>query len=325
MNPSRTVLTMRELGYVDVVDFVERTTYRIWNDHQPHQVARHYPPGSVIWSDSGDVHGGRAVEANTRRQQAELPSYRGLILDTIWTGDDSSGYRTSMRMLARATTSGAVDEASGDQWSSCMANCVILDGQYVEEWGTASNEELLVELATGGDRVAPAAQLSGAPTGPEAQTATRTLGASVPAVPADLDGAGLLVAELVEGLYGRGDLALIEKRYAPGAPYCCGTARWQVGHAGVTAEVRRWLDLLPRRQVSLEELYWNRDTEDRYRVAVRFVISGTALVGGRERQVSLTAIHHVHVRGALVVAEWSEYDHFALRSQLLSTAGHAHE
>jgi hypothetical protein len=91
----------QEQPYLDIVDFVERTTYAIWNDRQPKLVEKWYGPRSVIRSDSGDLVGGDIVTAATRERMRTFPDYLGMIHDTIWTGDDASGYRTSMRWTAR--------------------------------------------------------------------------------------------------------------------------------------------------------------------------------------------------------------------------------
>ena len=83
--------------------------------------------------------------------------------------------------------------------------------------------------------------------------------------------------------------------------------------SAVRAEVGRWLDLLPDSRATVDELYWNDEAPGRARVAVRFRVSGTA---AGDRPVEIMCIHHLHVRGSLVVAEWSEYDELALRRQV---------
>ncbi|WP_219415572.1 hypothetical protein [Pseudonocardia nigra] len=57
--------TMGALPFVDIVDFVERTTYEIWNDRRPDLVKAYYPAGTVIRGDAGDLVGGEAVTEAT--------------------------------------------------------------------------------------------------------------------------------------------------------------------------------------------------------------------------------------------------------------------
>jgi hypothetical protein len=313
--------------FLDIVDFVERTTYAIWNDRQPELVGSYYGPRSVIRSDSGDLVGGDTVTAATRERMREFPDYRGLIHDTIWTGDDASGYRTSMRWTARGTLGGGGADGPADRGAaastgavvhnSAIANCVVLHGQYVEEWAGENPGQLDDQLGIDSDSPAtlvPEVEQQ-APVHSDSPTAVDH-GATVPAVPERVDGPGLLVVELLHDLYDRRDLGVVERVYAAGAPYTFGATRWQIGHQGVRAEVGRWLDLLPDSRATVDELYWVDEAPGRARVAVRFRVSGTA---AGDRPVEIMSIHHLHVRGGLVVAEWSEYDELALRRQLRGT------
>ena len=312
--------SMAGYPYTDIVDFVERTTYEIWNDRKPDLVMSCYTPATVIWGDGGDLAGDAAVTQNTRDRQAQFPDYRGVISDTIWTGCDQQGYRTSMRWVSRGTH-------LGQGWhgaptgrgivDSCIANCVVLGDQYIEEWAGGNG---LADISQLGLNPADfTAQLTGTsmPAGEAGRQRTRELGATVPAIPATVDGAGLFVQELLDQLYNRRDLSVITATYAPGAPYTFGATRYETGHDGIRSEVSRWLDLLPDLSLSVEELYWHEDAPARSRVAVRYRITGTGTgESGREHPVALTGIHHVHVRGGLVVAEWAEYDELALQAQL---------
>ncbi|WP_219415573.1 ester cyclase [Pseudonocardia nigra] len=243
-----------------------------------------------------------------------MPDYLGVIHDTIWTGDDASGYRTSMRWTATGT-----DAARGVPIvSSVIANCVVLGDRYVEEWAGANSKHGTDQLGIDPDTAATDLVASGPPPGGNAGRSAQEQGATVPAVPETVDGAGLFVVELLDGLYNRRDLDLVEKRYAPGAPYVFGASQRQAGHTGVRSEAGRWLDLLPDARLEVEELYWLDDGPARSRVAVRYRIRGTAqAAGGAAAPVSIMGIHHVHVRGDLVVAEWAEYDELALRAQVL--------
>lgn len=309
--------------FLDVVDFVERTTYAIWNDRNPDLVGRWYGPRSVIRSDSGDLIGGDVVTEGTRERLRAFPDYRGIIHDTIWTGDDESGFRTSMRWTAQGTLGGGPTHgpppASGPSvvHNSAIANCVVLHGQYVEEWAGENPAHLDAQLGIDSD--SPATVLPDVQQAAPAHTdsaAAADHGATVPAVPQRVDGPGLLVVELLHDLYNRRDLGAVQRAYAGGAPYTFGASRWQAGHDGVRAEVGRWLDLLPDSRATVDELYWMDEAPGRARVAVRFRVNGTA---AGDRPVEIMAIHHLHVRGGLVVAEWSEYDELALRRQLQGT------
>lgn len=303
--------------FVDIVDFVERTTYAIWNDRRADLIPDCYGPHSVIWGDSGSSFGS-AVTTDSQHAQASYPDLMGLIPDTIWTGDDASGYRTSMRWVSRGTNTGPGPQGAPTGrvvHDTCIANCVVLGDQYLEEWTVSDGRFYAEQLGLDLDTAVRLNHRPVAEPGADYRSA-RDQGATVPAIPERVDGAGEFVVDLLDGLYNHRDLSLVERRYAGGAPYVFGASRWNVGHDGVRSEVARRLDLLPDLTLRVDELYWLDDAPRRSRVAVRYRISGTADVEGTERRISLMGIHHVHVRGDLVVAEWAELDELALHAQL---------
>ena len=311
--------SMAGYPYVDIVDFVERTTYQIWNDRHPELVPRWYQPGTVIWTDGGDMVGEAVVTRDTRDRRLGFSDYYGIIDDTIWTGDDERGYRTSMRWIARGTHDGhsSLGEPTGRSVvNSSISNCVVVGDQYVEEWAGGNGKAFAEQLGFSVDEWVSRNRRSSMPTGAAAVEQTRSLGATVPAVPAVLDGAGELVWRVLDGLYNKRDLSVADRHYAPGAPYSFSTVRLGFGAEGAKAEVGRWLDLLPDLELELEELYWNDDAPQRSRVAVRYRIRGTATnEAGEQHQVSMMCFHHIHVRGELVTAEWAEYNEIALLAQ----------
>lgn len=320
MTEQHATRTMQGHPFVDIVDFVERTTYEIWNDRNPGLVPKWYPKHSVIWTDGGDLVGEEVVTADTAERRKGFSDYHGVIDDTIWTGDDERGYRTSMRWVARGTHDGVsrLGEPTGCRVAnSSISHCVVLGDQYIEEWAGGNPKTFREQLGHPVDELVRTNQPTAAPTGEAARERTRSLGATVPAIPEVVDGAGLVVTELLDRLYNKRDLTAADRGYAPGAPYSFGTSRIGFGPAGVREEAERWHRLLPDLRLEIEELYWNDDTPDRSRVAVRYQITGTATnSAGEQRPVSLMGFHHVHVRGGLVVAEWAEYNEIALLAQV---------
>lgn len=306
--------------YVDIVDFVERTTYQIWNDKQPELVPQWYLPGTIIWTDGGDMVGEAVVTRDTIDRRRGFSDYYGIIDDTIWTGDDERGYRTSMRWIARGTHDGvsSLGEPTGRKLvNSSISNCVVVGDQYVEEWAAGNGKAFVEQLGFSLEESVANNRRSSMPIGEAAAATTKSFGATVPAIPEVIDGAGAVVWEVLDGLYNRRDLSVADRHYAPGAPYSFGITRLGFGPEGAKAEVQRWLDLLPDLRLELDELYWNDDSPQRSRVAVRYRVTGTATnAAGEERPVSVMGLHHVHVRGDLVTAEWAEFNEVALLAQV---------
>lgn len=317
--PGPVTQSMAGFPYTDIVDFVERTTYQIWNDKHPELVPTWYLPDTVIWTDGGDMVGEPVVTRDTTDRRRGFSDYHGVIDDTIWNGDDRQGYRTSMRWIARGTHDGhsSLGAPTGRPVvNSSISNCVVVGDKYVEEWAGGNALALAEQLGLPVADWVEHNRRSSMPTGKAAVEQTRSLGAAVPAVQQPLEGAGQLVWQLLDGLYNRRDLSLADRHYAPGAPYSFGTTRIGFGPVGARAEVQRWLELLPDLELVVDELYWNDDTPTRSRVAVRYRITGTATdESGGQQPVAVMGFHHVHVRGELVTAEWAEYNEVALIAQ----------
>lgn len=93
--------------YGDIVDFVERTTYEIWNDRPVDLVPRYYGPRSAIWADSASSFGA-GVTADSARKQSAYPDQRGVI-------PTPSGPATTPAPPSSSSTSGSTSPS----WCRC--------------------------------------------------------------------------------------------------------------------------------------------------------------------------------------------------------------
>jgi hypothetical protein len=123
-------LGVRPFGFVDVVDYIERITYDIWNgaERDPGLCHRYYGPDTPIFMDGGDLVGAERVVANTEAAWSRSPDFPGSSTTPIWTGDEATGYRTSMRWTWSATNSGPsiFGPATGRPVRfAAIANCVV--------------------------------------------------------------------------------------------------------------------------------------------------------------------------------------------------------
>ncbi|WP_369200029.1 ester cyclase [Streptomyces sp. PU-14G] len=311
-------LNMAGTEWHNIADFVERSTYRIWNEREVDLVARTYTPQTITHMDSGDLVGAAHVVEDTARALAAREGFRGLIDETIWTGNDRDGYRTSMRWTWTARNAG--DPVFGGpigRWIrvSATANCVVMGEHYVEEWKGwnpgARAAQLGIDLDT-------AAQLwdqaSAGEQQPEGKPAA-DFGVRVPAIPERVDGAGELVQEHLTTLFGKGDADRVFHAYSNDAHLSVGTSRTYHHLAGIKNYVDDWLRLVPEREFRIDELYWLEDF-NLDRVAVRWNLAGVVPTADGEREVSVMGINHVHVHGGKIVAEFAEFDELSLYRQI---------
>lgn len=271
-----------------VDEFIADITYAIWNGsgRDPGLCERWYGGAAVIHTEVGDITGGAAVCTNTRERLAAFPDFRGLIDDTVWTGDAARGFRTSMRWTWTGTHRGphAFGPATGTAVRfAAIADCVVRDGIIVEEW-LATNPLALARRLGLDDATAaavrPTPPVSPVPPGPGV-------------VP---DGPARLVAEAVAAGVGGAD---VTAAYDPAARITIGPDRpagpdWLGG----------WARLLGEATVRVDDAF-ALPGPGGDRVATRWTVCGPA-------GPVVTAISHHHVRDGRIVAEWTHYDEIAV-------------
>jgi len=299
-------------GFSDVRDYIEKITNAIWNgpDRDPELVRRYYGPATPIQTDNGDVIGAEQVTANTHARLRAFPDFHGIIEDTIWTGDESVGYRTSMRWTWTGTDRGGTifgGPTGRPVRSSAIANCVVRGDQIVDEW-LGMNPLALARQLGRSDSEAVAAWEASDP----APVSGRRPGLDV-----EPDGPGLLVAELLDGAFNGRDLSVVDRLYTETATQRRGADRSSPSRAAIRDWYAGWLELCPALTWSLDDSYWlpAEVGGGPARVATQWTLRGETATG----PFRAAAISHHHVDAGRVVAEWTEYDQLALLRQCRRT------
>ncbi|MBE4718669.1 ester cyclase [Pseudarthrobacter sp. AB1] len=293
---------LRAYGFDGPVDYIERITYDIWN--LPHRdlelIRKYYAPSTAIHLDAGDLVGDEIVIANTHARLRTYPDFHGVIDDTIWTGSEEEGYRTSMRWTWTGTDTGGTvyGPATGRPVTfTAIANCIVHGEVIVEEW-------------LGANPLAQARQLGysheDAVQATEYPSATRV---ARPSFDFTRTAEGDLVRKaFTNALEGRFESGL----YAAD----CATAfapDVQRDGAGAVVEwatgLRAVLGLLT---VTVDDQY-SLPASDKLpvRVATQWRIAGT----GPKGPVEFSLISHHHLVEGRVTAQWLAYDELALAHQ----------
>lgn len=289
---------LRPYGFAGPVDYIERITYDIWNQpvREPSLIERYYAADGIIHLDAGDLSGIEPVIANTRARLVTYPDFHGLIDDTIWTGSESTGYRTSMRWTWTGTDTGGTVYGPPTHRRTrfvAIANCIVRGEVVVEEW-------------LGANPLSQARQLGY--TTDDALTATRyprPVPYSPPAIEVVASAAGDLVTEAMTGLLNEADPSLFDGN-------CFSLLRGDDRPAQDRTALEAWSADLNRACGPLTLL-----VEDQYampvlpgqpaRVATQWRLSTQA-----DPQFSWTMISHHHLAGRTITAQWLTYDELAL-------------
>lgn len=135
--------------FTDIVDYILRITYRIWEGKQVGLCRRYYSEACPVYTLAGYTEGAESVTQNTARTLSGFPD-RTLHADNIvWGGDDQKGFHTSHLICTNMTNLGPSEfgEASGKHAQiQVIAHCVVAENRIVEEWLVRDNYSLCVQL-----------------------------------------------------------------------------------------------------------------------------------------------------------------------------------
>ncbi|MDJ0878952.1 MAG: ester cyclase [Halieaceae bacterium] len=140
--------------FKDIVDYILRITYRIWEGKQVGLCHDYYSEDCPVYTLAGYSEGAEVVMQNTIRTLGGFPD-RTLHADNIvWGGDAEAGYHSSHLISTHMTNLGPSEfgPATGKQATiQVIAHCVCKDNRIVEEWLVRDNLSLARQLGVDHD------------------------------------------------------------------------------------------------------------------------------------------------------------------------------
>ncbi len=133
----------------DIVDYILRITYRIWEGKQVGLCYDYYSEDCPVYTLAGYSQGAEVVTQNTIRTLGGFPD-RTLHADNIvWGGDAETGYHSSHLISTHMTNLGPSEfgPATGREATiQVIAHCVCRENRIVEEWLVRDNLSLARQL-----------------------------------------------------------------------------------------------------------------------------------------------------------------------------------
>ncbi len=316
--------------FTDIVDYILRITYRIWEGKQVGLCHDYYSDDCPVYTLAGYAQGAEQVTQNTLRTLAGFPD-RTLHADNIvWGGDDESGYHSSHLICTNMTNLGPSEfgPATGRRAQiQVIAHCVCKDNRIVEEWLVRDNYALAVQL--GVDPLEYARQRAAQPLDPDSVFATwlgsehqrvRGAGRERAAYPdAAGDREGFVRAALQNIWNGRllGDCRVL---YAENARLHASARDDYDGVDNIARFYMEILGALPDARISVDYSCSNAMLEGEY-VAARWVIAGThtgSALWGAPSGAAVVILGESQYRmvGGKVAEEWLVFDELAVMTQV---------
>lgn len=322
-----------EADYHNIVDYIVRITYRIWEteDRQVDYIAACYAPTSLVYDDYGLQTGNKKIIADTHHTTGAFPD---IILDAeevIWAGDDEIGFHTShlTRIIGTNTGPSRYGEATGKKIDVLViANCVALGNDIFLEHVLYNTSAMLRQL--GIDLWQEAERLAADPPAgwPRSrQTWDDLRRATSPERP-------LSVSELVDGFdpdaFARrlhdniwnGDMSAVDADYAADLPFEGTTERKFAGRAAYKAYVNDLRTAFPDLALQVDEVYWMGNDDDGWLISARWSVEAThrgETATYREptnAACQIWGITQWRVRDGRVEREWQLFNELDLMMQI---------
>ncbi len=138
-----------EETYRNIIDYIVRITYRIWEDRDVEYIADTYSDSSRVYDDYGLQRGSRKIIEDTHHTTGAFSDIKLIADEIVWAGNDEIGFHTSHRTIIRGTNDG--DSKYGPATNKpvdvlVFANCVALDNEIYLEQVLYNNSRMLQQL-----------------------------------------------------------------------------------------------------------------------------------------------------------------------------------
>lgn len=320
-----------EKTYRNIVDYIVRITYRIWEDRDVEYIGKTYAANSIVFDDYGLQRGSAKIVTDTR---ATLAAYSGIKLladEVIWAGDDEIGYHTSHRVIIRGNNDGdsKFGPATGqDVDVMVIANCVALNNEIFLEHVLYNTSAMLPQL--GVDTEETIARLleeppAGWPRDADTWAALRRsaspqhpLSVSEPVDGFDID---RFARATLNELWNQQNERVLDTAFSDDFHFRGATNRQYDSIDAYARFLGDFARSFSHFAFTVDEVYWMGNGEDGYLVAARWsadaTYAGNGLYGtARKRPVQVWGITQFDVRNERVVREWTLFNELDLIMQI---------
>ena len=317
--------------YTDIVDYIVRSTHRIWDEKNPGLIYNHYASNAVVYGSLGTSHTREEVVRATIQRIAEFPERRGMAEQVIWSGNDKDGFYSShlVSSTGRHLGPGTFGKPTGRTvFSRTIADCMVHQNRVYREWLVRDNMAVVRCLGLDPDEIATrmaAEQASRGVTSHPVFEGARVVGQYPPDMEIDTTIAGsddeAALLRSLHRIYNLRMFGTIRDSYAPTVLWHGAGNRDLYGIPAVTGQVIGLFAMLPDASWTPHHTCSVASVEGGVKIAVRWTMEGThsghgVLGAPTGRPLFVMGMSHFHLRNGRVVEEWMIYDELALRIQL---------
>mgnify|MGYP002622931752 FL=1 len=320
-----------EETYRNIIDYIVRITYKIWEDRDVEYIGDTYSDTSQVYDDYGLQHGSGKIIQDTYHTTGAYSDIQLIADEIVWAGDDEVGYHTSHRTIIRGTNDG--DSKYGPATGKfidvlVIANCVALENEIFLEHVPYNNSSMLQQLGHQLSDIVPSL-VDDPPAGwpRDAATWNGLRAAARPPQPISVaepvDGFDIdrFARDTIDRLWNARDYGVLDKAYDAGCAFEGPTDRKFSGIAPYQALLADFATTFPDAEVQVDEVYWMGNDKDGYLTSERWSAEathkGAALYGEpTNKPVQIWGITQHQVENGRIVAEWMLFNELDLMMQI---------
>lgn len=320
-----------EETYRNIIDYIVRITYRIWEDREVEYIADTYCDASQVFDDYGLQHGCRKIIDDTHHTTGAFSDIKLIADEIVWAGDDEIGYHTSHRTIIRGTNDG--DSRYGPATNRyidvlVIANCVALENEIFLEHVLYNNSSMLQQLGHNLGDIVPALAASPPAGWPRDAAVWDSLRSSVRpvrpiSVAQPIDGFDIdrVARHTIDELWNRRNLEALAASYVTGFGFEGPTDRKFSGADNYREFLHSILGAFPDLEVRVDEVYWMGNDADGYLTSERWSAEGTHTGPGlygepTGKPVQIWGITQHEIVSGRIVREWLLFNELDLMMQL---------
>jgi SnoaL-like polyketide cyclase len=329
--PRRQSMPGFDADYHDIVHYILRCTYRIWEQRGIELINTHYAPDARVVTLAGETRTAQAVIDGTRAMLASFPDRRLAGEDVIWCRlPNAQGLFSSHRLRSRMTHRGASEFGAATGRVArfrTIADCYVRANRIYLEWLVRDNLAIAQQLGVDPFRLAARLAQLDAPDSKrrrrrtaQAILANQRWASEAPTharVPNDIS--AWVTARTAALNARRWDR--FEGLHAPSLIATLPGERQARSPRGVAAYWDELISAMPDLRVVTDRVTALRVSPREQRIAVRWWAAGTHSGGGRFGRASgaivlLLGVSQFRVDADVVTREWTVTDELAILRQI---------
>ncbi|MCP4404792.1 MAG: ester cyclase [bacterium] len=320
--------------YTDIVAYIIRCTYKIWEKKQTGLIDSHYGKDTVIHAPDGDIAGSETVLANTVQQLALFPDRRLFPEDVVWAGNDEDGFYSSHRIRSTAHHRGfsIYGPPTGKRLTyRVIADCIVKENKILEEWLVRDDLNIIRQMGLNEHEFV-AKLISQMPekfsvTDNERSTGSGTFTESSLQSPKE-DGIEGLIKRAWYNAWNLRMFGSLVDTYISTIQCHSASGRELFGHPDIIQFAIDWLACFPDGRMRFDHFCALGDEAKGYRTSLRWTFTGTHTGYGiygepSGKSVKIMGITQAHVHGGKILEEWTVFDELNILCQLFVPTEHS--